>query len=581
MFEYVKDSKNIEKLIKVARGIVPADLLIKNGSIVNVFSHEIYIADVAICDGFIAGVGSGYSGETEIDATGKYICPGFMDGHLHVESSMVPVPEFARAVVPHGTTTIIIDPHEIANVMGTTGISYMLKTSKYNPLNVFMMLPSCVPATPFETAGADLKALDLLPILQDKWVLGLGEVMNYYGVINGSSDVLDKIKIANGKIIDGHAPGLSGQDLNAYVVAGMQSDHECTTPEEALEKLRLGMWIMIREGSTTKNLKDLVPLVNTNTSSQCIFVTDDRSPAELLDEGHIDNMIREAIQAGVDPITAIQMATINTARYFGLKGLGGIAPGYFADVIVLDDLEEVRVNQVFKGGICVAQDGQSVYQTVDHPEILLRGSMNVKWIEPQHIQIKAKSNTINVIELIPGQIITRVRTVDNPKTKDGMLISDPERDILKMVVIERHYGSGSTGIGMIRGFGLKQGAVASTISHDSHNIIAIGVSDEDIFTAVVQLVKQQGGIAIANHGTVEGYLPLPIGGLMSDKPLLEVRNSLEKLVNIVRGWGCDLEHPFMTLSFMALPVIPELKLTDKGLYSTEKNAFIDLFTTSN
>ncbi|MBN1549994.1 adenine deaminase, partial [bacterium] len=505
MFE--SDKTNIENLILVAQKKEPADLVLKNAKIVNVFTEEVYPADIAIKDGTIAALGSNYKGEAVIDLTGKFVCPGFIDGHLHVESSMVPIPEFAKVVVPHGTTTIIIDPHEIANVMGTTGITYMLKTSKYNPLNVFMMLPSCVPATPLETAGAELKALDLFPLMQDKWVLGLGEMMNYPGVLACQDEVLDKIKISQGRIIDGHAPGITGDELNAYVAAGMRSDHECTLPEEALEKLRLGLYIMIREGSTTKNLLDLLPLVNEQNINQCFFVTDDRSPAELMDEGHIDNMVRKATAFGMRPSAAIRMATINPARYFGLKYLGAIAPGYDADMLVLKDLEKITIERVFKNGICVAENGIPIYQSIDHQKIMMRGSINVKWIERQHFQVKALSNQFRVIQMIPEQIVTKESIFDTPICENGYMVSDTKRDLLKLAVIERHYGSGRTGLGFIKGFGLKKGAIASTIAHDSHNIIAVGVTDEDIYQAVVQLVRQQGGLAVAADGEVLGSLP--------------------------------------------------------------------------
>jgi adenine deaminase len=574
---FVREQMDIERLIRVASKKEPADLVLKDIDLINVFSHEIYTCDIAVAEGSIAGLGQDYKGTESLNMKGKFACPGFIDGHLHVESSMVPIHEFARSVVPNGTTTIVIDPHEIANVMGMSGISYMLKSSKYNPLNVYIMLPSCVPATTQETSGADLKALDLFPILQDKWVLGLGEVMNYPGVLNCNQDVLDKIKIAQGKIIDGHAPGMTGPELNAYVAAGMRSDHECTTVEEAMEKLRLGMHIMIREGSTTKNLHDLLPLVTDDNRQQCIFVTDDRSPSELMDEGHIDHMIREAIEWGLDPISAIQMATINTANYFGLKNLGAVAPGNVADIVILDDLRTVSIDRVYKSGICVAENNTPIYSTVDHANIMMRGSVNVKWIEREHLQIEAVSDTYRVIDLVPDQIVTRCTFETNPKTKDGLFVSDPSRDILKLVVIERHYNSGQTGIGMIRGFGMKSGAMASTISHDSHNIIAVGVDDEEIYQAIVQLVRQQGGLAVADKGTVLDCLPLPIGGLMADRPIPEVRSNLDNILTCVRNLGSPMAHPFMTLSFMALPVIPELKLTDKGLFDTNVFSFVDLF----
>ena len=577
METYIRSKPDIERLIQAARRQIPCDLVIRNARIINVFSHDITNGEIAVIDGVIAAIGTGYEGARIVDLEGRWCAPGLIDGHLHVESSMVPIPEFARAVVPHGTTTIILDPHEIANVMGMTGVGYMLKSSKYNPISVYMMLPSCVPATAMETAGAELKAIDLLSMIQDRWVLGMGEMMNFPGVLNCHDEVLDKIRIAESKLIDGHAPGLSGADLNAYIAAGMRSDHECTTVTEAMEKLRLGMHIMIREGSTTKNLKDLLPIVTPHTISQCFFVTDDRNPAELMDIGHIDQMVRTAIAEGLDPVSAIQLATINTARYFGLKQIGAVAPGYAADLIVIDDLPKFVISKVFKNGICVAEDGTATYANVERSHLNLRGSVNVKWIELDHFCRRIESDAFRVIEAIPGQIVTRECIETNPVSENGCIVSDPSRDLLKMAVIERHYGSGRTGIGMVRGFGLKKGAIASTIAHDSHNIIAIGVRDEDIFAAVVQLVKQQGGLAAAVDGEVVEALPLPIGGLMSDKPLPEVRQRLDALVRTSHRLGCTLEHPFMTLAFMSLPVIPDIKLTDRGLFDVRTFSFVDLF----
>ncbi len=574
---FITETHDLERVITVAQKEEPADIVLKNARIVNVFSGEIYSSEVVIAEGLIAALGAGYQGTQELDMDGKIVCPGFIDGHMHLESSMVPVPEFSWNVVPHGTTAIVIDPHEIANIMGMTGISYILKTSKYNPVSVYVMLPSCVPATPMETAGAELKALDLFPLLQDKWVLGLGEVMNYPGVLACREDVMDKLKIASGRIIDGHAPGLLGDKLNAYVAAGIGSDHECTTVEEAMEKLRLGMYIMIREGSTTKNLADLLPLITEQTRHRCIFVTDDRNPAELMDQGHIDHMVRKSISLGLNPIWAIQCATINTANYFGLKHLGAIAPGRSADLIVLSDLETVQIDKVFKNGICVAENGNSIYKKHSYSEILMRSSVNVKWIEREQFQVKAESNQLRVIEIIPDQIVTKSRVVSDPKTRNGYLISDSSRDLLKMCVVERHYGSGNTGIGIVKGFGLKRGAIASSIAHDSHNIIAVGVDDEDIYQAVVQVVRQQGGLSLSIDGKIVENLPLPIGGLMADESLPAVRERLDSLVHKIHEIGCTLEHPFMTLSFMALPVIPELKLTDKGLFDSKSFAFTNLF----
>ena len=566
---------SLETLISVSKGEVPADIILKNGQIVNVLSGEIYTGDVALFQDKIAGIGS-YQGKEEIDLSGKYIAPGFIDGHMHLESSMVTVSEFAKAVVPHGTTTIIIDPHEIANVLGAEGILYILKSSKYNPISVYVMLPSCVPATHLETAGAELKAVDLYPFFSDKWVLGLAEMMNYPGVLFKDSDVLDKLKIATNKQIDGHSPGLSGKDLNAYIAAGIASDHECTTVEEAQEKLRLGMYVMLREGTVTKNLRDLLPLVTPNNVDRLILVTDDRTPLDLTTEGHIDSMIRMAIETGINPALAIRMATINTAKYFHLEQLGAIAPGYFADLVVLDDIQSCNVNMVFKHGKKVAEQGQVIISETPRPAVHIRSSINVKWLYDTDFQIPAQPRKCRVIGLIPQQITTH-QLFFEPKIENGLVVSDTNRDILKLAVIERHNASGNKGLGLLKGFGLKSGALATSVAHDSHNIIVVGTNDSDMLTAAVQIIKMQGGLVVVNNQQVVESLPLPIAGLISDKPLLEVKNNLEAVNRAAKSLGATPNDPFMTLSFLALTVIPELKLTDKGLVDVNKFNLVNLF----
>ena len=565
-----------DEIIAAARGKTKVDLVLRNGQIVNVFSGEIIDKDVAILEDTIVGIDEGYEGYNEIDLKGLYLAPGFIDGHLHIESSMVEVPQFARAVVPLGTTSVVADPHEIANVFGYEGIRYMMDSSKYNPLNVFFMLSSCVPSTKLETAGSELRAFDIFPFLREKWVLGLGEMMNYPGVLEADADVLDKLKIVPDKRIDGHAPGLSGKDLNAYIAAGVQSDHECTTVEEAREKLRLGMYVMIREGTGTRNLRDLLPLVTKENERHCFFVTDDRHPNDILEEGHINFMIKTAIKMGIDPITAIRLATLNTAEYFGLFKLGAIAPGRIADIVAFDSFKDFNIRKVFKNGKLVAMDGIPVYDIPVRPATTIRGSVNIKWLEGGEFDIPAKGSRCRVIGIIHDQIVTE-ELIEEPKIVDGKILSDPERDLLRICVVERHRASGNIGKGLVKGFGLKKGAIASSIAHDSHNIIVVGVDDGDIFKAVAQINKMGGGIAVISDGRILDALELPIAGLMSNKPLEYVSTRTKELIEVTRTLGVTIEDPLMTLSFLALPVIPKLKLTDLGLVDVDKFDFVDLF----
>lgn len=564
----------LAKMIKVARGEEEADLLLKNAKVVSVFSGDIHETNVAISHSRIVGLGD-YRAKKGMDLKGLYLCPGFIDGHVHIESSMVTVPEFARAVVPQGTTSVVIDPHEIANVLGLDGIRYMLESSKYNPLSVYFMLPSCVPSTHMETAGAELLWYDLAMLLEGEWVLGLGEVMNYPGVLLCDPTVLDKIRAAKGKRIDGHAPGLSGRDLVAYIAAGVRSDHECTTIEEAREKLRLGMYIMIREGTTTRNLEDLLPLVTPENSRRCMFVTDDRHPAELMDEGHINSMIKKAISLGLKPITAIQMATLNPAEYFGLDDKGAVSPGYRADLVVFDNFEDFNIKMVFRNGQIVAEEGEMLPLEVKPKKVPIRGSMNVNW-EGVDFKVPAKGTRARVINIVPGQIFT-TQLIEEVRVNDGLAVADVERDILKIAVIERHLASGNVGVGFIKGLELKKGAIASSVSHDSHNIVVAGTNDEDMLTAAVEVVSMGGGLVAAVGGRILARLPLPIAGLMSDKPLSEVRAQMDKLLATTSEMGSSLHDPFMVLSFMALAVIPELKLTDKGLVDVTQFKLVPLF----
>jgi adenine deaminase len=568
--------KELAKIIRVARGQMQPDLVLKNARVVNVFSAEVYPSDIAILGDRIVGIGEGYEGKKEIDLERGFVLPGLIDGHMHIESTMVKVQEFARSVVPRGTTSVVCDPHEIANVHGLEGIHYILNSSKYSPVNIFVMLSSCVPATDFETSGANLRGFDLYPLLREKWVLGLGEMMNYPGVLLEDEGLLDKISMTENKRIDGHAPGLTGRDLNAYVAAGVTSDHESTSVEEVLEKLRLGMHIMIREGSVTKNLRDLLPAVTRDNLSRCFFVTDDRHPKDLLEKGHIDHMVKMAIKEGLDPVSAIRMATINTAQYFRLKDLGAIAPGYKADLVVIDSLKRFNVRTVFKSGKVVARDGEMVVRRPSTPELTLRSSINIKWLAPSDFDIVAEGRRARVINLVPDQIITE-ETVEKVKSEGGYVVSDTERDILKMAVVERHLASDNIGLGLVRGFGLKKGAIASSVAHDSHNIVVIGTSSEDMMAAVVEISKMRGGLSVVRDGKLVVGLPLPVAGLMSEGTLSEVVAGLDKVRRAARRLGSKLDDPFMAMSFLALPVIPALKLTDKGLVDVDAFELTSLF----
>src|SRR5512142_2979394 len=566
----------IGKLIKVARGDEPADLLLNNARVVNVFSGEIEETGVAITHSRIVGLGSDYPAQRTIDMRGRYIAPGSIDAHVHVESAMVPPYEFARAIVPHGTTSVIIDPHEIANVLGVEGIRYMLEASKYTPFSVFVMVPSCVPATNLETNGGVLRWSDLIGFKDDPWVVGLGEMMNYPGVLNRDDSVLDKLRAFSDKRIDGHAPGVTGRDLEGYVAAGIASDHECTTVEEAREKIRLGMRVMIREASNARNLKALLPLITPKNSRRILFVTDDRFPADLIDEGHIDYMVRTAIREGLDPVTAIQIATLNAAEYFNLHDRGAIAPGRRADLIVFDNFENLKIDQVYRGGQQVVRNGRVLPQEIPLRNLPVRNSMNVNWSK---VDLRLPSNghkRVRVIEMVPDQIITK-QTVDDARIQDGNAVSDPARDLLKIAVIERHQATGNVGLGFVRGLKIKRGAIGSSVAHDSHNIIVAGTNDDDLMTAARAVAAMQGGLVAVAGGHVLSRVPLPIAGLISDQPIERVRAQMDALVDAARELGTDLHAPFMALAFLALPVIPSLKLTDKGLVDVNKFDFVPVF----
>ncbi len=560
--------------LAAARGDIPADLVLRRARLINVISGEIYETDIAIHDRYVVGLGAGYEAHQQIDLNGKYVSPAFIDAHVHIESSLVTPPQFSRAVLPHGVTTVITDPHEIANVLGLEGIRFMLERAKNGLLNMYVMASSCVPATHMETSGARLEADDLQPLVNHPWVLGLAEVMNYPGVAYGDSGMLDKIQLFESKVLDGHCPAMSGKLLNAYVTAGIQSEHECTTPTEALEKLRAGMTIFIREGTATRNLEPLLPLITPENHMNICFCTDDRVPASLIDDGSIDYMVRVAIAHGVDPIHAIRMGTINTARYFGLKKLGAVAPGRYADLIVFSNLQHIVPEMVYRGGQLVAQNGQMVVDTPPLRPLDLRSTMNVR-LDTLDFTIPATGEQIHVIGTIEDQIVSE-HLIEDALIKEGYFVSDVERDLLKFAVIERHRATGNIGKGFIKGFGLKCGAIAGTVAHDHHNLTVIGVDDTSIKTAVHTVIEMGGGLVVVDGETVLARLSLPVAGLMSEEPIEAVRAAYDELISQAHKLGNRMTDPFMTMSFMGLEVIPKLKLTDMGLVDVEQFKIIGL-----
>lgn len=567
---------NRPDIFTYAGGDKPVDLLLTHAKIIHVFSGEIIEGSIAIAGGWIVGIGD-YPSKKVRDMSGRFVAPGLIDPHVHIESSMTSVSQFARAVVPHGTTTVVADPHEIANVLGTFGIEYMLQSAEYQPLNIYYALSSCVPATSMETSGARLEAVDLIPLMSHDRIVALAEMMNYPGVIHGDPDVHSKIRLARQyrKQVEGHCPGLSGKALNAYIGSGISSDHECTTVEESLEKLMAGMHIFIRQGTGARNLQDLLPIISPRTIHRLMWCADDRDPHDLLNEGHIDAIIREAIASGVDPIHAIQMATLNPAQYFGLNHLGAIAPGRQADMVVFSDLNAPQIEQVYCMGELVAENGV-MSSDIPVPETMaLPRSMKVI-LKSLDFSIPLAGDRIRVIEIIPNQLITR-STIAAPTVFQDALISDPERDLLKIAVVERHTGSGNIGKGFVRGFGLRQGAIASSVAHDSHNIIVVGTTDEEMKAAVKTVVLMGGGLAVVSGGRPIAKLALPIAGLMSPEPVRVIRDHLDRLLVGTREIGSALQNPFMALSFLSLPVIPELKITDKGLVDVGRFQIVSLF----
>ena len=552
-----------QRLIAVAAGREKADLVLKNAKYLNVFSNEFLCGDIAVANGLIAGVGK-YDGKTEIDVSGKLVLPGFIDAHIHLESSMVTPAEFAKAVVAHGTTTVITDPHEITNVMGIDGVEYMIQASQNLPIDVHFMMPSCVPATEIDESGAELDCKDIDLYLDNKKVLGLAEMMNYVGVINGDKNVLSKIVTsqAHHKKIDGHAPELSGNDLNAYIAAGVYSDHECSTFENALEKLRKGQFIMIREGTAAHNLKALMPLLTQQYYSRCMFATDDKHPSDLLYGGHIDYIVKQALKNGADPIVALKTATHHAARYFLLNNKGAIASGYLADIVVVDNLEDFNVETVFKCGKLVFDGEVKDFSAPTVDEKLAEkcfDTFHLDSVTPSSFKVDGK---LGLIGLVGGELLTR-----NLGTADKV---DVENDILKIACIERHKGTNHIGVGYVKGYSLKSGAVATSVAHDSHNIITVGCNDDDIAVAVNAIKDSKGGIAVVENGKIKALLELPIAGLMSDEPLTTVNEKLENAKSSAYELGADKSiDPFMTLSFLSLPVIPSLRITTKGVFDVE------------
>lgn len=572
-----KMGSNIKHRIDVAAGRKPADLKLTNCKVVSVLADRIVSADLAIADGVIVGFGN-YSARKKIDLRGGYLSSGLIDSHLHIESTLLSPAEFARVVVPRGTTSVVADPHEIANVLGEKGVRWMLAASEGLPLDIYIVLPSCVPESSLVTSGARLNARNLRKLASLRRVIGIGEVMNIPGVIAGKRDLLEKIRLIPGMRVDGHAPSLTGKDLNAYITAGIHSDHESTKQSEAMEKLLAGLHIMIREGTTEKNLNDLAKIVTPANSQRCFFCSDDKSPLDLLKHGHIDDILRRAVRAGIAPITALQMATNNAPYYFRLKRRkGAVAVGYVADLVVFDNLRNFSAKMVFKNGSLVARDGEMLTECAPRLKTTIGNTMHVKDFSKEDFIVKAAGSRMRVIQIIPGQIVTRGETC-GAKAADGQINPDISRDILKLAVIERHHSSGRIGLAFVRGFGLKKGALASTVCHDSHNLIVVGTNDLDMFVAAKALVESGGGFAAAEGGLMKAILPLPLAGLMSEKPAQEVKDSYIKIENTARRFGCRLADPFLQLSFLSLSVIPELKLTDRGLVDTTRHKFVPLFS---
>ena len=571
------DREDLRKLIDIAAGRVPADLVIKNCKVVNVFSGKIVEGDIAISNGTIAGIGE-YQGYEEVDGEGRFAAPGFIDSHIHIESSYVSPEELGRLLVPHGGTTIIADPHEIVNVCGITGLDYMMEASKGTALDIKFVLPSCVPATPFEHSGAVINASDMEKPIQREEILGLGEFMNFPGVIQAEDTVLDKLLVAKkeGKIVDGHGPGIAGKELNAYASTRILADHECSTVEEMEERLERGMYILLRQGSACHNLRTLLKGVTERNSRRCLLCSDDRQPKTILKEGHLDDHLRICVEEGLDPVTAIQMASLNAAECFGLKDRGAIAPGYRADIVLLDDLKNFHVEKVWIKGVLVAEKGRYIPQIEKYDISSVKGSVIVKDFSKEKFKMHLKKNTVNVIEILSGGVVTRKATAEVALNEEGEFVYDPKVDLVKVAVVERHQGTGNVACGFLKGYGIKQGAVALSVAHDSHNIIVVGVNDDEMEFAVQTLIAQEGGIVLVKGKRVVSSMPMPIAGLMSDQSgewvdqkLTEIHQKAYEELGI-----CGDVEPVMTLCFMSLAVIPEIKLTDMGLFDVTRFSFI-------
>jgi adenine deaminase len=569
-------ARDLARRLAVARGDEPADVVLRGGTVLSVFTGELVPADVAISGEYVAGVGEGYEASEIADVSGLILLPGLVDGHMHIESTKLMVDEFARAALPWGTTTVVLDPHEIANVFGLDGVRAILRSADQVPLDYFVMASSCVPASPFESSAATVTADDIARFLaEEPNAIGLAEMMDFPGVVGGADDAIAKIEAATGRQIDGHAPGLSGRALNAYVAAGVRSDHECTTFDEALEKRRLGMWIMIREGSAAKNLEALVPLVRRFGPTNCLLCTDDLEPDHLLEQGHVNDLVRKAVAFGVAPADAVVMATLNAARYHRLYEHGAVAPGYLADVVAVPDLASFRPARVWKRGRLVAEDGRALpVPKVKAPD-WMRGSVRVRQLSGGDFAIVANGR-VRVIGVEAGQIVTKALQ-DEPGRRNGIAAADPERDLAKMAVVERHKETGRIGLGFVRGFGLRRGALASTHAHDAHNVVVVGVDDDDMAAAANRLREIGGGQVAVADGRVVGEVACPIGGLISDRPVEEVASSVHAIGVAAREQlGATLPSPFMAMSFMALSVVPELKLTDRGLIDVDRFEIVPL-----
>ncbi len=553
-----------KRLVRVALGEEPADLLLVNVRVVNVFTAEVERAAVAVADGRVAGIGRYRRGREVIDLGGRYLVPGFIDGHIHLESTLLVPQEFARAVVPRGTLGVVADPHEVANVGGLRAIRFLIDQTRDLPMDFFFQMPSCVPASPLESAGAVVGPAEVEQGLAWPEVLGLGEMMNFVGVLAGADDPHAKLDAARGRVIDGHAPGLTGRPLNAYATAGARSDHETTRQAEGRAKLRRGMFLFIREGSSAKNLAELLPLVTNRTYHRCGFVTDDRSCHDIVEEGHLDHVVNLAIRRGLNPIRAIQLASFTTAGYFRLQDLGAIGPGYWANFFVTAELGEVRADEVFYRGRLVARGGRPLFETSFRPEEWVLHTVNLPDLQPEDLQLEFSGERFPVVEVIPDQIVTRLVELEPPR-RNGRIAADPDRDLAKLVVVERHRRTGRLGIGLVKGLGLKRGAMASTIGHDAHNLIVAGVTDGDILLAIDTVRRLQGGLVVVADGQVLGEVPLPVLGLLSPEPLAVVRKRLEEAERKARELGCPHRAPFTTLSFLGLSVIPEARVTDHGV----------------